>query len=386
MKTNLRVAGLGLAVAAALGGLAACGGSGAGAGGPSIMPTEQSVDQATQYTIQIATSSRVLASDGATPVDLNVIVTNQNGVAAQNVAVDFAVNDAVSGTRLEITQGTTDASGVAQARLHLNGNASERTVKVLASVGKAMSGEIDIQVAAATPLDGGGANSSRGQLSVRMGTDSLIADLKEQLSYEKRYAIIVSDNAGIPKPNATVTATLRPKSYTVGYWAPCATCGSSRWGQVVLSDTQFPGGIPSEDVSNFGTCDSGEDVNGDKVLTPGNVVSYQVEGQTNAAGLAVMSIVYPKSFANWVTATVEVTASVGGTEAFNALTIPLPILAADTGIEGTSPPSIDRLRGSLSTTRMDFPLTSLELAANMTLTDTVSGSPFPYLSITPTCP
>lgn len=386
MKTNLKVAGLGLAVAAAMGGLAGCGGSGAGAGGPSIVPTEQSVDQATQYTIQIATSSRVLASDGTTPVDLTVIVTNQNGVAAQDVAVDFAVNDALSATRLEVTQAKTDASGVAQARLHLNGNAAERTVKVLASVGKAMSGEIDIQVASTSTSVGGGSNSSRGQLSVRMGTDSFIADLKEKLSYEKRYAIIVSDNAGIPKPNATVTATLRPKSYAVGYWAPCATCGTAKWGQVLLSAGQFPAGIPSEDLANFGTCDAGEDANGDKVLTPGNVVSYQVEGQTDSAGLAVMSIVYPKSFANWVSATVEVTASVGGTEAFNALTIPLPILAADVTTEGTSPPSIDRLRGSLSTNRMEFPLTTAETTAGLTLTDNVAGSPFPYLSITPTCP
>ena len=383
MNKNVKIAGLGLVVAAAVAGLAACGGSGAGAGGPGLQT--QSADQATQYSIQIGTSSRVLASDGSTPVDLTVIVTNENGVASAGVTVDFAVNDALSGTRLEVTQGTTDASGVAQARLHLNGNATERTVKVLASVGRAMAGEIDIQVAGVTaPGAGtGGANTSRGQLSVRMGTDSLIGDLKERLSYEKRYAIIVSDNAGIPKPNATVTATLRPKSYSVGYWAPCITCGSAKWGQVVLSD---PGGILSEDVANFGTCDTGEDANGDQVLTPGNVVSYRVDGQTDAAGVAVMSIVYPKSFANWVTATVEVTAAVGGTEAFNALTIPLPILAADVTQEGTPPPSIDRLRGSLSTTAMEFPLTAGETAAGITATSNVSGSPFPYLSITPSCP
>ena len=386
MNYNVKIAGLGLVVAAAVAGLAACGGSGAGAGGPGDAgPQTQSTDQATQYSIQIGTSSRVLASDGSTPVDLTVIVTNENGVASAGVTVDFAVNDALSGTRLEVTQGTTDASGVAQARLHLNGNATERTVKVLASVGRAMAGEIDIQVAGVTaPGAGtGGANTSRGQLSVRMGTDSLIGDLKERLSYEKRYAIIVSDNAGIPKPNATVTATLRPKSYGVGYWAPCANCGSAKWGQVVLSN---PAGIPSEDVANYGTCDAGEDVNGDMVLTPGNVVSYQVDGQTDASGVAVMKIIYPKSFANWVTATVEVTASVGGTEAFNALTIPLPILAADVTQEGTPPPSIDRLRGSLSTTAMPFPLTADETTAGITATSHVSGSPFPYLSITPSCP
>lgn len=385
MNTKLKAAGLGLAITAALAGLAACGGSGAGAGGPAPQAAEQSVDQATQYSIQVASSSKILTNDGLTPVDLTVIVTDQNGVAAKDVAVDFKVNDAVNGTRLEVTQATTDPSGVALARLHLNGNASERTVKVLASVGKAMSGETDIQVApaAATPSTPGGSNTSRGQLSVRIGTDSFVEDVKELLSYEKRYAIIVSDNAGIPKPNATVTATLRPKSYSVGYWAPCTTCGSAKWGQVLLSQAE---GIASEDTDNFGHCDAGEDKNGDKVLTPGNVISYKLSGQTDASGVAVMSITYPKSFANWVTATVEVTAQVGGTEAFNALTIPLPILAADVANDGTAPPSIHRQRSTLSTLQMPFQLTAGETAAGLQMTDQVAGSPFPYMTISPSCP
>ena len=74
-------------------------------------------------------------------------------------------------------------------------------------------------------------NNSRGELTVRIGTDNLIEDQKESLSYRKRYAAIVSDNAGIPKANASVSATLRAASYRVGYWAS----GTGGWTQVTCT-------------------------------------------------------------------------------------------------------------------------------------------------------
>ena len=88
-------------------------------------------------------------------------------------------------------------------------------------------------------------------------------------------------------------------------------------------------------------------MNNDKVLTPGNVASYTVQGQTDASGVAVLNIVYPKSFAQWAQMQLEVTASVGGTEGFSAMTIPLPILAADVTNDQIAPPSIARTRDSL---------------------------------------
>src|SRR5690606_16106629 len=113
-----------------------------------------------------------------------------------------------------------------------------------------------------------------------------------------------------------------------------------------------PDGIASEDVAGPGVCDAGEDVNGDHVLTPGNVASYTVQSQTDANGVAVLNIVYPKSFAQWVQMQLEVTASVGGTEGYNAITIPLPILASDVTNADVAPPNITRTRGSLSTAAM----------------------------------
>ncbi len=61
----------------------------------------------------------------------------------------------------------------------------------------------------------------------------------------------------------------------------------------------------------------------------------------------MLNIVYPKSFAQWAQMQLEVTASVGGTEGFSAMTIPLPILAADVTNAQIAPPSIARTRDSL---------------------------------------
>ena len=130
-----------------------------------------------------------------------------------------------------------------------------------------------------------------------------------------------------------------------------------------------------------------QDKNNDKVLTPGNVASYTVQGQTDANGVAVLNIVYPKSFAQWAQMQLEVTASVGGTEGFSAMTIPLPILAADVTNEQVAPPSIARTRGSLTGEGgvLFAPGSGNEITAP-SMNQLVAGSPFPYLSVTPTCP
>lgn len=378
MRTMLLALGAALAIAT---GVAGCGGTGAGAGGAQVSAANQAVT-AQDLKVSLVASSPTLASDGLTPVDLTAIVTDAGtGVAVPGKQVSFAANDPKSAVRIEITQATTDASGVATARLFLNGDASERDVRVLASVDQKTPSELTVRVAANT---GGGTttNNSRGELTVRLGTDNLIEDLRDQLSYRKRYVAIVTDNAGIPRANASVLATLRSKRYFVGYWHPVGNAG---WSPVYLN----PNGTPSEDTANFGRCDAGEDANNDKVLTPGNPAAYTVQSQTDANGLAVLNIVYPKSFAEWVVMELEVTASVGGTEGYNAILIPLPTLAADVTNLQVAPPSIIRTRESLSTTTEIYPIGSGEEAtvgSPYGLFDSVAGSPFPYQSATPTCP
>jgi len=236
--------------------LSGCGGTGAGAGGHP--EGAQTAKETQDLKVSLSASSRILPADGSSPVDLTAIVTDaESGVAIEGKEVDFAVRDPLNGVRIEVTRATTDASGVAVARLLLNGNASERDVTVLASVEQQTPAELVIQVAARATSDAV-QNNSRGELTVRLGTDNLIEDMKEQLSYRKRYAAIVTDNAGIPKSNVTVLATLRSIRYYVGYWASASAGGG--WTQVHL----VPGGVESEDKANFGVCDPLEDKNNER--------------------------------------------------------------------------------------------------------------------------
>ncbi len=372
MKKMLLVLGV-----VAIWGVAGCGGSGAGAGGTA--PGTQAATSAQTAKVSLSASSQQLTSDGSAPVELTAVVTDAvSGVALAGRTVAFAVRDAANGVRIEVTRAVTDASGIAVARLLLNGNSTERDVTVLASVDQQTPAELVIRVAA-TAAGAPVQNNSRGELNVRLGTDNLIEDLASQLSYRKRYAAIVTDNAGIPKAGVSVLATLRSRKYYVGYWGKNAM---DEWVQIHLT----PAGVASEDVSDFGTCNPGEDANGDKLLTPGNIASYTVVSQTDANGVAVLDVVYLKSFAQWAQMQLEVTASVGGTEAYNALTIQLPILAADVSNAEIAPPSTVRTRESLGTPQM--PLTSPAGDEGAAVPDTaqVAGSPFPYQPGTPTCP
>ncbi len=369
---------LALGIAASIG---ACGGEGAKGQGVAATstPTDSTVTQ--NLKVSLIASSTTLASDGLTPVDLTAVVTEaDSGVALVGQTVAFSANDPKSAVRIEVTKDVTDASGVASARLFLNGDATEREIRVLASVGGRTPSELTVRVAAATVGGNSVSNNSRGELTVRLGTDNLIEDLKDQLSYRKRYAAIVTDSAGIPKPNATVLATLRGRNYYVGYyvWSPLASAWGARY---LVRDGGTSTAIPSEDQTNYGICDAGEDANSDQVLTPGNVASYTVSTQTDANGLAVLNVVYPKSFGNWVDVQLEVSASVGGTEGYNAVLFQLPMAASDMTNQNVAPPSTPRTFGSLSSGPFTFSALNGETA------DTeLAGSPFPYQSVTRTCP
>jgi hypothetical protein len=145
-----RRAFLTVAGSALLAGLVAgCGGSGAGAQGGS--PTGVAGKDA--LSVQLLGSTATINSDGKTPIDLTAIVTDASKVAAKNVPVTFSAEDpngASGGVRLEVVNGTTDATGAATARLSLLGDPSNRTIKVVATASGTASVPLEIQVTGTT--------------------------------------------------------------------------------------------------------------------------------------------------------------------------------------------------------------------------------------------
>ncbi len=144
-----------------------CGGSGAGGVGatadvtpPASSSSSSSSSTSTSTSSGAAATSKlallaggsVLASDGKTPVDLTAIVTSAANVSEIGRTVVFSVQDSVatSGVRLQVETSTTDASGVAKAKLYLLSDSTERTIKVIAKSGDAPIAEVLIKVAGNT--------------------------------------------------------------------------------------------------------------------------------------------------------------------------------------------------------------------------------------------
>lgn len=132
--------------ALAIASLAACGGSGAGAGGSAAG------SGSVAGTVKVLAATTTLNSDGKTPIDLTAVVTSGSNVAARNVAVDFSVTDPLGSgeVRLEVSRGTTDASGTAAAKLVLTGDSRSRDLTVVASVSGVPSPPLTIRVAGTT--------------------------------------------------------------------------------------------------------------------------------------------------------------------------------------------------------------------------------------------
>jgi hypothetical protein len=133
-KTGL-LAALGLVMAAAL---TACGGGGDAFATPgTTTPTPAN----TPTTISATASSPTLQSDGSVPVEIQAFVRN----AANQFVAGTVVNFAASSGGLTVTQGTTDASGLAKATL-IPVTPDSRTITVTVTAGT-LSSTVKVDVA-----------------------------------------------------------------------------------------------------------------------------------------------------------------------------------------------------------------------------------------------
>jgi hypothetical protein len=171
---------------------------------------------------------------------------------------------------------------------------------------------------------------ARSQLFVRIGTDNKIEKLEPAL-YRKSYAVVVTDSTGNAVKDAAVIVNLRPLQYRTGYWEE-AQGGPPEWKQKII------GTFPSEDVDRDGICKAGEDTNDDKQLTPGNVASTAPTVSTTENGTAAVTLVFPRSFAQWVEVLLDVRVQVAGSEGAAVAQFWLPIAADDLGDKAVAPP------------------------------------------------
>jgi hypothetical protein len=192
-------------------------------------------------------------------------------------------------------------------------------------------------------------------LFVELGTGNQ-AEVLDVTSYRMPWKAIVTDANRNPVVGARVTASLTAVSYYKGIWVwngtahvPVRATDPNANPVRCLSEdgTRSPDprapGTPEFTVAPNNLLDAGEDRNANGRLDPGSpaaVVLESANGVTDANGLASVSVVYPKSFGNWVDVVLRVTIATSGTESFVTREFTLPVVGADVTQQTVAPPNV----------------------------------------------
>lgn len=148
-------------------------------------------------------------------------------------------------------------------------------------------------------------------VSVVIGSGDKIETTAQDIKYRYRYAVTVRDKDGLPVKGAVVSVTAQPTRYFKGVWGLTSSTGTERAQTVSAS-------CSAEDVNNNNVLDTGEDTNGDGILTPekAQIVTIIEDGvnETNSQGIVYVIAEHNKSHATWFEYTLTATAAVTGTE------------------------------------------------------------------------
>jgi len=189
-------------------------------------------------------------------------------------------------------------------------------------------------------------------LFVRLGTDNFVIPLPApDPDLQKKWSAIVTDAAGNAVVGTQVRFTLIPKRYYKGVFIFVTL--DNQWEQ---SANGLVAGAPklcnSEDNgagnlanANNGILDAGEDDianlgNKNGRLDPGNVASVNATGTTDANGIAIATLTYPKSYAFWVDVQLQARAGVVGNDPPTVATFALVGLASDYTNKTVPPPGV----------------------------------------------
>lgn len=248
---------------------------------------------------------------------LTAVVRDASGNPVANRTVTFQALKDPSGGSIVPGTAKTDLAGRATAAFIAGPNTTAANgVSIRATVDGIPSNEVLLSVA-------------RSQLFVRIETDNKIEKVEPAI-YRKTYAVIVTDATGNPVADASVQMSLRPTQYRTGRWS--STTGF--WEQLITAT------LPSEDINRDGICSAGEDTNGDRQLTPGNVASAPTSVKTGANGIAGVDVQYPRGFSMWTEMVLEARIQVAGTEGVASSQFWLPIASDDINDIKTSPPGL----------------------------------------------
>ncbi|WP_299870863.1 immunoglobulin-like domain-containing protein [uncultured Cocleimonas sp.] len=277
----------------------------------------------------------LISPNGTSTIIAKVRDNNDNPV--KNKIIDFRLNDTVDGV-LSGSTAITDSLGRASVSYKAGNSSSAKDGVIIKTFiqGYPAVAEDEIKLTV-----GGNA------LRIVLGDDHLLE--ADDVFYNKKFGVIVTDSAGNPIKGQDVSFKIIPKYYYKGsLW----DTGDGWSGQSVYDETGsvIYKGVTSvclsEDFDNDGNLDSGEDINLNGTLEPTHDATVTGSGVTDENGKIVVETVYPKNTAWWSEQRIEATVTVDGTEFIEYTDFRLPVLAADVNSSDTTPPNLNSPYGT----------------------------------------
>lgn len=191
-------------------------------------------------------------------------------------------------------------------------------------------------------------------LAVTIGTNNLIESGAGELTYIKKYVVLVVDASGQAKPDVQ----LSPSVDLVGYVKGSYPSGPKAWVQLPTAaclneDINRNGVLEANENDGVETLNSSgapvpDNANGTLEPRKSDVAITMVGGsRTNSSGIAILQIEYPKNVATWVDFVITIAASgIAGTEGRDTWVGRLPGAAED--FEAEVPPPFVRSPYGLS--------------------------------------
>lgn len=319
------------------------------AGGVTNTQTVQ-IQAAGSSTIPIATPAILSASVNANPsvVSTNTASTNNrteiralfvgaNNAPIKNVRVRFDLAGDASSVGGTFSTGSavvySDANGIATTA-YIPGSRSSPTngVTIRACYGPADFTSCDTAPNAATTT----ITVVSDPLAVTIGSNELVYTGSADLTYQRRFAIVVVDASGRAKENVQIVPSVDIDRYYKGQYVK----GSTTWfpGYVNTSVTPAtavaaaPVECFNEDINRNGILEDGEDLNHNGSLDPRKsdvAISVVGSSTTDSSGMAIVQIEYPKNVGTWARVKILVSATgVSGTEGRATWSEVLPVPAS----------------------------------------------------------
>lgn len=255
---------------------------------------------------------------------ISAVVLDALGNRVRNKLVNFSVSD-VSNGNLTDAQSRTDKRGIATTVYESNAVSTYQSVQITAYVNDTP-----------TVTDTTAITVGDRPFDISLGTGNLI-EAPQQSTYQKEFAVFVTDADANPVESASLTFSATPVSITDGnaYYK-----GEWEWNaEASIYVAVVTATCPNEDANGNGILDEGEDDNGDGELTPGNVASLDADATTDENGQALVYLNYPKQYGPWVQLSITARGESSGSESVESMNYILGVSTEDRQTNGAAPPS-----------------------------------------------